>query len=114
MDARAFRTALEANGLGREVSDAIVDYVDDQKSDLVTGQKLELEMTRLRAEMAELRGELRAEMAELRGELRGEMAELKTDLKTDFANHKTEMTRLVLGTSGALGLLIIALRFLPN
>ena len=92
MDMRSFRAALEAEGLNRNVSDAIADYVEDQKSDLVTGQKLELELTKVRAEMAELKGEL----------------------KTDFADHKTEMTRLVLGTSGALGLLIIALRFLPN
>ena len=92
MDTRAFRTALEAEGLNRNVSDAIADYVEDQKSELVTGQKLELELTKVRAEMAELKGEL----------------------KTDFANHKTDMTRLVLGTSGALGLLVIALRFLPN
>jgi hypothetical protein len=107
MDMRSFRAALEAEGLNRNVSDAIADYVEDQRSDLVTGQKLELEMTRLG-------GDLRREMAELKGELRTEMAELKTDLKTDFANHKTEMTRLVLGTSGALGLLVIALRFLPS
>jgi len=92
MDIRAFRTALEAEGLSRNVSDAIADNVDDQKSDLVTNQKLELELTKVRAEMAELKGEL----------------------KTDFANHKTEMTRLVLGTSGALGLLMVALRFLPG
>ena len=92
MDMRSFRAALEAEGLNRNVSDAIADYVEDQKSDLVTGQKLELELTKVRAEMAELKGEL----------------------KTDFADHKTEMTRLVLGTSGALGLLMIALRFLPN
>lgn len=96
MDIRAFRSALEAEGLNRNVSDAIADYVDDQKSDLVTNQKLELELTRLG------------------GELRREMADLKGELKTDFANHKTEMTRLVLGTSGALGLLMVALRFLPG
>ncbi len=96
MDIRAFRTALEAEGLNRNVSDAIAGFVEDQKSDLVTNQKLELELTKVRAEMTEIKGEL----------------------KTDFANHKTEMTRLVLGTSGALGIslaiLMIALRFLPN
>ncbi len=94
MDIRAFRTALEAEGLNRNVSDAIADFVDDQKSDLVTNQKLGL--------------------TRLGGELRREMADLKGELKTDFANHTTEMTRLVLGTSGALGLLIVALRFLPG
>jgi hypothetical protein len=83
---------MEAEGLSRNVSDAIADYVGEQRSDLVTNQKLELELTKVRAEVAELKGEL----------------------KTDFANHKTEMTRLVLGTSGALGLLIVALRFLPG
>jgi hypothetical protein len=100
MDMRAFRTALEAEGLSRNVSDAIADYVDDQKSDLVTNQKLELELTKLG------------------GELRREMADLKGELKTDFAEHKADMTRLVLGTSGALGvtlgILMVALRFLPN
>ena len=92
MDIRAFRIAMEAEGLSRNVSDAIADYVGEQRSDLVTNQKLELELTKVRAEVAELKGEL----------------------KTDFANHKTEMTRLVLGTSGALGLLIVTLRFLPG
>ena len=68
MDIRAFRTALEAEGLSRNVSDAIADDVDEQKG----------------------------------------------ELKPESANHRTETTRLVLGACGALGLLIIALRFLPG
>ncbi|MGB6228919.1 MAG: hypothetical protein WBF53_02180 [Litorimonas sp.] len=95
MDARAFRTALSAHGIDREVGDAIIEYVDEQKSDLVSDQKLELELTKLR-------GELRQEISELRGEL-----------QTGFANHKTEMNRLVLGSSGVIGLLIVAMRFIP-
>ena len=41
----------------------------------------------LRAEMAELRGELRAEMAELRGE----MAELRTELRGEMAELRIEI-----------------------
>ena len=91
MDARAFRDTLTAHGIDREVGDAIMDLVEDRRADLVTEQKLELEMSKLR-------GELKTEMANLR---------------TDFADHKTDMTRLVLGTSGVIGLLIVAMRFIP-
>ncbi len=113
MDTGAFRSTLETHGIGREVSDAIVDLVEDSREQFVTNEKLELEMTKLR-------GELRGEMAELRTELRGEMSDLRSEVKldfaglrTEFAEHKTHTTRLVLGTSGALGLLMIMLRFLP-
>ena len=92
MDGTALRTTLSNHGIDREVGDAIIDYVAEQKSDLVTGQKLELEMAKLREEMAETKGEL----------------------KTDFANHRAEMYRLVLGTSGLIGLLVIAMRLLPS
>ena len=95
MDARAFRDALDAHGIDRKVGDAIIDYIEDRRNDLVTDQKLELEL-------AKLRGELKTQMAELRG-----------DVQTGFANHKTEMNRLVLGTSGVIGLLIVAMRFVP-
>lgn len=96
MDGTTLRTTLSNHGIDREVSDAIIDYVGEQKSDLVTGQKLELEMSKLR------------------GELREEMVEMKGGLKTDFANHRAEMYRLVLGTSGLIGLLVIAMRLLPS
>lgn len=102
MDTRVFHSTLETHGLAREVSDAIVHLVEDSRTSFVTNDKLELELTKLRAE-------LREEMSELRGELRGEMAQLRTD----FAEHKLHTTRLALGTSGALGFLMIMLRFLP-
>ena len=102
MDTRAFRSTLETHGLAREVSDAIVDLVEDSREPFVTNEKLELEMTKLRSE-------LRGEMFELRGDLKTEMA----DLRTEFAEHKFHITRLALGTSGALGFLMIMLRFLP-
>ena len=98
MDTRAFRSTLETHGLAREVSDAIVDLVEDSREPFVTNEKLELEMTKLRGEMFELRGDLKTEMA---------------DLRTEFAEHKFHITRLALGTSGALGFLMIMLRFLP-
>lgn len=157
MDTRGFRSTLETHGIDREVSDAIVDLVEDSREPFVTNEKLELEFTKhrseireemsdlkveLRGEMAELRTELRGEMAELRTELRGEMVELRTDLRadlsgemeqlrsdskddraqtklqiaqlrTEFAEHRLDTTRLVLGSSGALGVLVIMLRFLP-
>lgn len=102
MDARAFRSTLETYGIGREVCDAIVDYVEDSRNGFVTNDKLELELTKLRAE-------LRGEMSALRSDLKLDFA----GLETKFAEHKTHTTRLVLGTSGALGLLMIMLRFLP-
>jgi len=146
MDTRAFRSTLETHGIDREVSDAIVDLVEDSREPFVTNEKLELEFTKhrseireemsdlkveLRGEMAELRTELRSEMAELRTELRadlsGEMEQLRSDskddraqtklqiaqLRTEFAEHRLDTTRLVLGSSGALGVLIILLRFSP-
>jgi hypothetical protein len=106
MDARSFRLALNAHGIDREVGDAIIDYVDDQKSDLVTNQKLELEMSKLR-------GELKTEMSELRGEIKTDMA----NIRTEFAEHKAHVSKVVLGSSGVLGValatLMVILRFYP-
>lgn len=131
MDTRAFRSTLEAHGIDREVSDAIVDLVEESREPFVTNEKLELEFTKHRSEIreevsalkTELRGEmgeLRGEMGELRAELRGDMGELhseskddRMDLKLQFAEHRLHTTRLVLGSSGALGVLVIMLRFLP-
>ncbi|MEM7671591.1 MAG: hypothetical protein AAF317_21130 [Pseudomonadota bacterium] len=113
MDARSFKLALDAHGIDRGVGDAIIDYVDEQKSNLVTNQKLELEMSKLRGdlrgEMSDLRGELKREMSELRGDVRVDMV----TLRAEFAEHKTHMTRLVLGSSSVIGLLIVAMRLLP-
>lgn len=164
MDTRAFRSTLETHGIDREVSDAIVDLVEESREPFVTNDKLELEFTKhggeIREEMSELRSDLRGEMSELRSDLRGEMAELRSDiggemkelrselrsemtelrsdfrgeneqlrsesnaermdlklefaqLRTEFAEHRLHTTRLVLGSSGALGMLVIMLRFLP-
>nr|WP_156780912.1 hypothetical protein [Hyphomonas sp. Mor2] len=92
MDTRAFRSTLETHGIDREVSDAIVDLVEDSREPFVTNEKLELEMTK--------------QAAALNLSFAG--------LETRFEAHKTHTTRLVLGTSGALGLLMIMLRFLPT
>ena len=98
MDTRAFRSTLETYGLNREVSDAIVDLVEDARQPFVTNEKLELELTKFRSEMAAERAGLKVSFANLR---------------TEFAEHTTHTTLLVLGTSGALGLLMVMLRFLP-
>ena len=124
MDTRAFRSTLSHHGLAPEVSDAIVDLVEESREPFVTNEKLELEMTKLRSElrgeMSELRSELREEMNTLGSGLRGEVSESSgglqlqfAQLRTEFAEHKLQMTRLTLGTSGALGFLMIMLRFLP-
>ena len=142
MDTRAFRSTLETHGIDREVSDAIVDLVEDSREPFVTHQKLELEFTKhrseIREELSDLKTDLRGEMGELRADLSGEMGELRADLRgdmgglqseskdgwmdlklqfaqlrTEFAEHRLHTTRLVLGSSGALGVLVIMLRFLP-
>ena len=120
MNTRSFRSTLETHGIAREVSDAIVELVEDSRADFVTNDKLELEMTKLRSELrseiSELRLELKGDISELRHELKGDIGRGRQDfagLETKFAEHKTYTTRLVLGTSGALGLLMIMLRFLP-
>ena len=90
MDTRAFRSTLETHGIDREVSDAIVDLVEESREPFVTNEKLELEFTKHRSEIREevsaLKTELRGEMGELRGEtiglraeLRGEMGELRAE-----------------------------------
>lgn len=103
MDTRAFRSTLETHGFDREVSDAIVDLVEESRDPFVTNEKLELEMTKLRSELGD---EVRRERAALNLSF--------ANLRTEFAEHKTYTTRLVLGTSGALGLLMVMLRFLPG
>ena len=131
MDTRAFRSTLETHGIDREVSDAIVDLVEDSREPFVTNEKLELEFTKhrseIREEMSGLKTELRGEMGELRAGLHNEVGELRTEskddrmdlklqfaqLRTEFAEHRLHTTRLVLGSSGALGVLVIMLRFLP-
>jgi hypothetical protein len=68
----------------------------------------------IRAEMAEMRGELRTEMAELRGELRSEMSkqygEINTALSTQSGNLKTELLKAV-NKQTVLLLTIIPLAF---
>lgn len=98
MDTRAFRSTLETHGIDREVSDAIVDLVEDSHEPFVTNKKFELEF-------AKHTGELRKDMSTLKLSFAG--------VETKFAEHKTHTTRLVLGTSGALVLLMVMLRFLP-
>lgn len=113
MDTRAFRSTLSDHGVAPEVSDAIVDLVEDSREPFVTNEKLELEMTKLRSELREemstLASALRREVSESNGGLQLQFAQLRTE----FAEHKLQMTRLTLGTSGALGFLMIMLRFLP-
>lgn len=59
-------------------------------ADVATKQDLTVLENGLRAEMADLRGELRTETAALRGE----MTELRGDMRTEFAAVRTEMTAL--------------------
>ena len=56
----------------------------------VTKEYLDAQLSGIRVEMAELRGEMRGEMAELRTE----MAELRTELRTEMAELRTEMAEL--------------------
>lgn len=122
---RRFSRTMADEGMSPAVTDAIVELVEGAREELVTNQTLQLEMEKLggelrremaslkgelRQEMASLKGELRQEMAELKGDIRQEMAELRGELRTDFANHRAEMYRLVLGTSGLVGLLVLLTR----
>ncbi len=136
MDVRRFTRTMADEGMSPAVTDAIVEFVEGAREELVTNQTLQLEMEKLggelrremaglkgelrqemaslkgelRQEVASLKGELRQEMAELKGDIRQEMAELRGELRTDFANHRAEMYRLVLGTSGLIGLLVLLTR----
>ena len=56
----------------------------------------------IRFEMAELRGDLRAEMAELRGDLRAGMAELRGDLRAGMADLRTDLQRWTITTMLAM------------
>jgi len=61
------------------------------------------DITALRGEMAELRGELRGEMAELRTELRGEMAEVRGQMAELRAELRGEMAELRTELRGEMG-----------
>lgn len=56
----------------------------------VTKEYLDAQLSGIRVEMAQLRGELRGEMAELRTE----MAELRTELRTEMAGVRVDMALL--------------------
>lgn len=59
--------------------------------------RITAESALLRAEMAELRGELRSDMAELRGELRSDMAELRGEFRSEMAGLRGDVTSEVGG-----------------
>lgn len=63
----------------------------------------------LRAEMAELRGDLRTEMAELQVGLRTEMADLRGDVRTDLARNLRMQVGANLATMLTLSALIVGL-----
>jgi hypothetical protein len=53
--------------------------------------EMRTEFAAVRREMAELRGELKGEIAELRGELKGEIALLRGELRTEMADLRGEL-----------------------
>lgn len=91
MDAENIKPALEAQSINRSASDTLIAYIDHHKTDLVTYHTLT-------SQIALLRADLRLE---------------KSELRTEFAEHRLDINRLVLGSSGALGALMIVLRFMP-
>jgi chromosome segregation ATPase len=56
--------------------------------------ELKTEISGVRTEIADLRGELKTEIAELRGELKAEIAELRGEMRTEFAAVRREMAEL--------------------
>ncbi len=78
--------------------------------------------TELKAEIAALRAELKGDIAALRAELKGDIAALRAELKADIAALKADIELLRrdltirLGSMivVAVGILLAAIRYLPN
>jgi len=78
--------------------------------------------TELKAEIAALRAELKGDIAALRAELKGDIAALRAELKGDIAALKADIELLRrdltirLGSMivVAVGILLAAIRYLPN
>ncbi|MCB0976375.1 MAG: hypothetical protein KDB02_02840 [Acidimicrobiales bacterium] len=66
---------------------------DIQALERSLNDRITAESALLRAEMAELRGELRNDMADLRGELRSDMSGLQLSLTEQFASFRDELHR---------------------
>lgn len=62
----------------------MAEFPATENDELVTKQFLRAELAEVRGEMATLRGELRSEMAALGGELQTDMATLRGDLFTEM------------------------------
>ena len=78
--------------------------------------------TELKAEIAALRAELKGDIAALRAELKGDISALRAELKADIAALKADIELLRrdltirLGSMivVAVGILLAAIRYLPN
>ncbi len=83
----------------------MAEFPATENDELVTKQFLRAELAELRGEMAQLGGDLRTEMAHLGGELRSEMAELRGDLYTEMQrlNNRT-LVALVPALIAGMGL----------
>jgi hypothetical protein len=81
--ARLTRRWQEAGGDPTRMVEALVDEINDPATGLVTRDFL-------RAELAELRGDMNAEFARVRGET----AQLRGDMDAGFARVREELARL--------------------
>ena len=61
------------------------------QQDLVTKQDLDVAVSGLRTEMADLRAEMKADNEKLRAEMKTGNAELRTEVKTDIAEFRAEV-----------------------
>ena len=78
--ARLARRLQEAAGDPTRMAEALVEEIEDTATGLVTRDFLRAELAQVRAEIAQLRGEMTSSIAQLRGETASAIAQLESPL----------------------------------
>jgi gas vesicle protein len=93
--ARLTRLWQEAAGDPGRMAEALVDEINDPATGLVTRDFLRAELTQVRGEIAQLRGDLTSAIVQLRGETTSAIAQLRGETTSSIAQLRGETTTAI-------------------
>ena len=116
IDTLAFATELKAAGADEKLAEAIARGIGSaEASGLATKGDIAEVHAKIDTGLAEVHAKIDTGLAEVRTEISEVKSELKQDIgsvRTELKSLEVRLTRLTLGSTGALGILVIALRLL--
>ncbi len=116
IDTLSIARKLSSSGVKREqaeaIADVVADAVDQQYADLATKDFVRNQISIVRGEVSNLRGDMNAQIGDLRGDmnaqigdLRGEIGDLRGDMNAQISALETRLVRWIVAT----GLVVISL-----